>query len=291
MKIAICLPIYNEAARIGALVEALMAAGNHAGCECTLFLYLDGCTDGTREVARHHFQQHSQVVLFDNANRMGKSFGLNFIARQIRDQSDFQYVVVLDSDVEFDRDIFSRCLKNIAHAGLVVPRVAPMAMPPGRFSRWADLSCQTYHSLRQAAHARGELWFISGNFLFFQRAIYDQCYPLERTDLLNEDAFIGWQLLKQGLCPYYDPQIEIRTQFPTTLRTFIRQKFRVRRGFIQLLGFNLPIRNLRRALCSKARAEIWKQNSFSLLPLLWLDQLLFFLSTAPNRSAMHWRRL
>jgi glycosyltransferase involved in cell wall biosynthesis len=291
MEIAVCLPVYNEAIRLGPLVEALITAADYAGCDCTIFLYLDGCTDGTREVALQQSLRNSRVRLFENAKRMGKSFGLNFIANQIRRQSDCEYVVTIDSDVEFDRDIFSRCLKNAAHVGLIAPRVSPIAMPPGRLSRWATLTCQTYHTLRQAAHDRGELWFISGNFLFYRRDIYEKCYPLERIDLLNEDAFIGWQLLQRGLCPYYDPQIEVRTNFPTTLKAFIRQKYRVRSGFIQLLKFKLPVRTLRSALCSEALLEINKRKDFSLLPFLWLDQLLFFISRVPHASGMRWQRL
>jgi|GEM_PF-5526468 len=290
MKIAVCLPVYNEAARLGPLVEALIAASNYAGCDCTILLYLDGCTDGTRELALQQSLKNSRVVLFENEKRMGKSFGLNFLAKAIRDQRDFQFVAVVDSDIEFERDIFSRCLKSAAQAGLIVPRVLPI-MPAGRFGRWANLCCETYHTLRQAAHARGELWFISGNFLFYRRDVYDECYPLERTDLLNEDAFIGWQLLKRGLRPYYDSQIEIRTNFPANLKAFIRQKFRVRSGFTQLLQFHIPVRNFRKALCSEALVEIRKRKSFSLLPLLWLDQILFFLSRVPSPNWMRWHRL
>lgn len=291
MKIAVCLPVYNEATRLGPLLEALMAAADHAGCACTIFLYLDGCTDGTSKVAREQSLRNSNVVLFENEMRMGKSVGLNFIAQRIRRQKDFSFVVTIDSDVEFERDIFTRCLRNAEKAGLIVPQIAPVAMPAGLLSRWAAFSCATYHALRQAAHERRELWFISGNFLFYRRDIYEQCYPLERTDLLNEDAFIGWQLVKRGLCPYYDPHIEVRTKFPTTLRAFIRQKYRVRSGFTQLLSFQLPVRKFRQSLCAEARRGIRRRRSFSLLPLLWLDQLLFFLSRAPHPNWMRWQRL
>lgn len=291
MKIAVCLPVHNEGARIGPLLEALSAAADHAECVCTIFVYLDGCTDGTPKVAREKSEQISNVVIFENETRMGKSAGLNFIARQIRGRRDFSFVATIDSDIEFERDIFTRCLANAARAGLIVPKILPLSMPPGLLSRWAAFSCETYHTLRLAAHERRELWFISGNFLFYRRDIYDQCYPLERIDLLNEDAFIGWQLVRKDLCPYYDPSIEVRTKFPTTLRAFIRQKYRVRSGFTQLLSLCLPVRTFRRTLCTEARAEISRRNAFSLLPLLWLDQLLFFLSRVPHPNWMRWQRL
>jgi glycosyltransferase involved in cell wall biosynthesis len=291
MKIAVCLPVYNEATRLGPLLESLIAAADHAGCAYTIFLYLDGCTDGTSQVAREHSLKNSNVVLFENEMRMGKSVGLNFIAQQIRCQSDFQYVVTIDSDVEFERDVFTRCLRNAARAGLIVPKILPVTMPASLLGRWAAFTCATYHTLRQAAHERRELWFISGNFLFYRSDIYEQCYPLERTDLLNEDAFIGWQLVKMGLCPYYDPGIEVRTKFPTTLRAFFRQKYRVRSGFTQLQSLQLPVRAFRQALCAEARAEMSRSNSFDFLPLLWLDQLLFSLSRVPHPNWMRWQRL
>lgn len=284
--------MYNEEANITRLLNRLLEALEDSKLLYKILIYLDGCTDQTFSAIDFNFQPNNNIKVYSESERKGKVHALNYLTSKI-DQTN--YVLIIDSDVYFNLDSISKCTNTKDGTCIIMPRIEPLNGSKNNiFARWSLLTCKSYNELRITACKQNLLWFISGNFLFFPKNVFDAIYPIQISDIVNEDGYIGWIILKKGFHVQYLPEIIVWSEFPQNYKTFFRQKLRVRRGFSQLEKLGVPSLLLRKQIKKIIFRKIIKNREFDLLLLYLLDNLINLLATkiSYNRKRAYlWSRI
>jgi glycosyltransferase involved in cell wall biosynthesis len=109
MKLAVVIPVYNEAALLPRLFERVMGVAPPDGpggaggkpCERVVVLVDDGSTDGSREVVRGLADRHPGVVAVLAPTNRGKGAALRLgLAKAVELGADL--AIIQDADLEYD---------------------------------------------------------------------------------------------------------------------------------------------------------------------------------------------
>jgi glycosyltransferase involved in cell wall biosynthesis len=100
VSISVVIPVYNEAATIGQVIERVLCCG----FEAEVIVVDDASTDGTREFLRQY--NHPRVKLLYHEKNMGKGAAL----RSGWTLATNPYVFVQDADLEYDPKDFAAML-------------------------------------------------------------------------------------------------------------------------------------------------------------------------------------
>jgi dolichyl-phosphate beta-glucosyltransferase len=99
-SVAIVMPAYNEAERIGATIDAIADFATRTGSHITAHLADDGSTDRTTGVAWERAQQVGLPLHILRLPHRGKALAVRDAMLQVCGSSDAQYLLMLDADNE-----------------------------------------------------------------------------------------------------------------------------------------------------------------------------------------------
>jgi dolichyl-phosphate beta-glucosyltransferase len=125
---SIIIPAYNEAQRIGATLEKVVAHIAAAGWKAEVLVVNDGSSDSTASLVQEFAAAHSQVRLLENPGNRGKGYSVRHGMRQAAGE----LLLFTDSDLS----------APITEAGKLFARIAAGA-DVAIGSRWLDPALQT----------------------------------------------------------------------------------------------------------------------------------------------------
>jgi len=253
----------NEAATIGSAIESLLDQ-NYPNLE--IIIVDDSSDDDMYGIVRRYARQGRVRLIRNNARRgrAGRPVATNLGVRV----ANGEFIVSLDADTTFDRDMIRNILRPFVDprvgvvAGTVKPRnpfenlltqlqTIEYALAIDMRKRWTDL----FGCTLQASGAIGA---------FRRQAVME----LGNWDPeLAEDADISLRMIKQGWRLAYAPGAQALTVVPTKLKTLIGQRTRWDRG-----GLRMYVKKHWRVLDPRVGGWVVAQE-------MWGELIAFLLST------------
>lgn len=173
-RVSVIVPIYNEAAHVEDLLRAIQASP----AKKEIILVDDGSTDGTREKLRSLPAMGDVTIIFHE-----KNYGKGAAVRTALSFARGEYVLIQDSDLEYDPQDYSALLKPIEE---------------GR--------ANVVYGVRPDRPERGMRFFLGAKLLthltnfLYRSGIHDEatCYKVFRRSVLSQ---IRLDCLRFEFCP------------------------------------------------------------------------------------------
>jgi len=116
VKVSVIMPSYNEEKRIEACFNRVVEALRNYGETFEIILEEDGSTDNTPEIIDMIAKKYSFVEAIHHPGRMGKGFGV----RKCLERAKGEFIVLIDSDLEYPPERIPDLLSSIDGADIVV---------------------------------------------------------------------------------------------------------------------------------------------------------------------------
>ncbi len=220
-RLAIVMAAHNEAARIGAKLDNLLAL-DYPAARRQIVVISDGSTDGSDGIVRGYADRGVELIRVERAS--GKPNALNLGVAAVRPEA--EVIVFCDARQRID-------------AGALRALVAPLADPdvgavsgelfmegeagPGLYWRYEKLIRAAESQVDSVVGATGALYAI-------RRALYRQLPP----ETLLDDVFTPMQIAMQGFRVLFEPAAKVYDQEASVQGEFAR-KARTLAGNYQLL--------------------------------------------------------
>ncbi len=194
MKLAVLMPVYNEAATLSAAVKRVLDVDYP--CDMELVAVDDGSTDGTREILDG--LQDARIVRRHHPTNRGKGAALRTAAQAATGD----YMVICDADLEYAPEEIPRLLEPVLRGD-------------------AEL---VYGTRTFGSHTAFSFWYVLGNktVTMFANVLFNSwisdletCFKLMPLALYRDldvrstgfgtEAEVTGKLLKRGYRPYEVP--------------------------------------------------------------------------------------
>jgi len=114
--VSVIMPAYNEEKRIEVCFNKVLEVMKGYGKHFEIILEQDGSTDKTPEIMDKLAESHSNVKTLQFPKRMGKGFGI----RKCFEAAKGEYIVLIDSDLEYPPEKIPELLNTINGNDIVV---------------------------------------------------------------------------------------------------------------------------------------------------------------------------
>jgi hyaluronan synthase len=268
-KIGVVVPCFNEAPEL--LERSLRSVASAAGRK-QIVVVDDGSTNGVQPRLRE-LALELGLTLHEFRSNAGKREALHYAVTQLLDD-DVEFVVTIDSDTVLDRAALVRVVEPLlderigAATGdvrLLNERQNVLTRMVGTYY-WIGLNIY-----KQAQSVISSVVCCSGCLAAYRASLMGSLVGdltaqrfLGEPCTHSEDRHLTNLVLKQGLDVVYVPEAISWTETPATLRSFVRQQRRWKRGYIRESLFTVT--------------HAWRTK-----PILWLQVVCWDL-TAPFLS-------
>ncbi len=254
--VSVLIAAYNEEPVIARTIETVLHSDYPA---LEVVVVDDGSQDGTAQVVQQRFGDDPRVRLIGQPN-MGKGAALNRALQHAHGE----IVVCIDADTQVAPDAIRRLVAHFAdpQVGAVAGNIK-VGNRQNLLTIWQAIEYITSQNAeRRAGALLNAVLVVPGALGAWRRQAVQGAGGYE-TDTLAEDMDLTWRLRMAGWRIEHEPLAHAYTEAPTTLRAFLRQRFRWSFGTLQCLWKH------RRALGRYAWFGWW------LLPSVILFQVLF----------------
>ncbi len=227
---ALVIPAHNEEGVIGAALRSALAI--YASKD--IYVFCDGCTDGTAGIARGLLPEQNVIVHREN---IGKSRGVEYTLGNSIFNRGYRYVTVLDADSTLAPDFLQQSLR--------VLRRKDVAATVGQVkSTWHSnsvlIAYRAYANvIFQAFHKRPQSWLnavsiASGTATTWKTAALRQLSFDHRLSIEDINLTVQAHRRKIGKIKYV-PSAVVWTQEPFTLKSYRKQMYRWTRSWWEVV--------------------------------------------------------
>lgn len=222
-KVSIGVMAYNEAANIGALLDALLAQENGKQFIREIIVVSSGSIDATESIVRQYIERDDRIKLLVQKERLGKASAVNlFLSISKSDILVLQSADTIPLPQTLSALLAPFCDPQVGMTGgqPLPDETLTGAVPFGVSFMW---KCHHLRNLERPEYPK------LGELIAF-RKVFTEIYSKTAVDEAEIEALIH----REGLRRVYCPAALVLNGGPARLREFARQRFRVHLGNIDL---------------------------------------------------------
>lgn len=225
MYITVGIPTHNEE---NSIVECLQSCHLQTRLPDEIIVVASGCTDNTIPNIKEYQRSHPNVKLIIEEKRKGKISAINKILKESRGD----LIVHTDGDVILRKTVIEKLVSRFERYSFVsgVSGTAKVVKNKSLlFYEWSKKMVNILNRNKLSESREGVFFHISG-YVFAHRkdSIAEVPYVKGATD-----ATMGSIIREKGLI-IFDPSVQAMVKYPNNVQDFIRQKARIRYGFLCL---------------------------------------------------------
>lgn len=230
MRVSVIITAFREPATVARAIEAFLEQASGA------MEILVVCPDPETTATVDDYAARYPNVRHVADPQRGKPAALNYGLKAA--QGDV--VVFSDGDVVVEDGALPRLLAPFAdsRAGAATGRPVSTNARDTLLGYWSHFLTDSAHRLRLERDRAGAFLLCSG-YLFAVRQELMEHVPI---DALAEDAVISHRIVQQGGSIRYTPGAQVRVNYPTSYRDWLRQKVRSAGGYVQDYVRKSPVR-------------------------------------------------
>lgn len=236
-RFAVLVPAHNEAANIGETVASLLKALKASQQLGAVHVIADNCADDTARVAA---EAGARVIVRTHATERGKGYALAHAYGLLRDDTDWDVVVVVDADTIVDPLFFRRLAARFAAgARAVQAHYRPRALRRSWRTDMIAVAWSLFNGLRPMGRSGlgGTAGIYGNGFALCREAIEHS--PFESHGL-TEDAEQCLELLVRGVRVEFAPETAVYGLVEADAGASRSQRVRWESGRVQLAAAWLP---------------------------------------------------
>jgi hypothetical protein len=198
--LSVIVPAHNEEAMIDRCAESLRAQDYP---DIEIIFVCDRCTDETVARARRHAKEDARVIVVENDACPAEWAGKCHAAQIGAAKATGRWLIFTDADTQFDPSLCRAAVGLAMQDGLSLLSLLTTLATRHRFERIvqpvASMNLVRLYPLRRVNRLVRPRPFANGQFMLFDRAVYDQVggHAAVRNDLL-EDIAIAWVVSRAG---------------------------------------------------------------------------------------------
>ena len=213
--------VYNEAANIGKLLDALLKQRLDKTKIQEIIVVSSACTDGTDDIVREYENKHDNIKLITEAERGGKSSAINKFIKA----STSKLLIIESGDTIPAMDTVEKMILPFMDEkiGMTGGRPTPENDPRTFIGYSVNLLWNLHHEMALISPKLGEMVAF--------RKIFEQIPPESAVDEASIEAIMK----DNDLLLKYIPDAIVYNKGPENLSDFIKQRRRIETGHLWLM--------------------------------------------------------
>ncbi len=220
IRCSVGVTAHNEAANIGALLDALINQHLYQVEISEIIVVASGCTDNTVPLIEQKQADDDRIRLIVQPRREGKTSAINLFLQEARED-----ICVLESGDTLPReDAVEHLVRMFADStvGMTGAHKIPVNTPDHIVGFFTHMRLRMEHELCMEIPRLGEM-------IAF-RKVFDQIPP----DVAMDEAFVEALVVQRGMQVRYAPDALVYNTGPDTVSDFVRQRRRNHAGHLFL---------------------------------------------------------
>jgi cellulose synthase/poly-beta-1,6-N-acetylglucosamine synthase-like glycosyltransferase len=230
-SLSMVIPCFNEEKSIGKNIEAFLAS-DYEGLK--KLIVVDDCsTDGSYEIIKGYARKYSRVIALQTPKNTGraagaKNFGIKYVKTRL--------IGFSDADSLPEKNAISKMVGffNDPKVGGVTSRVF-VGNPRNYLTKAQAIEYKVIAFTRKLLGFLDSIYVTNGPLSIYRKTAFDETGGFDEENL-TEDIELTWHLVSKGWGIHMSIPAVVRSQVPTTIKTWFRQRIRWNVGGIQTVS-------------------------------------------------------
>jgi cellulose synthase/poly-beta-1,6-N-acetylglucosamine synthase-like glycosyltransferase len=237
-RTAILIPAWNEEAVIGTSIDRLMVL-DYPRERLRIYVVDDASTDATPEVIQAKAAEYPGNVMHlrRETGGEGKAATLNHGLAEILADDWMQAILIMDSDVIYERSSLRRMTRHLADPGVgsVTAYIKEGSRPGNYMTRFIGYEYITAQAAaRRSQEVLGVIACLAGGAQLHSRANLEAIGGRVDTTTLAEDTVTTFETQKAGRRVIFEPHATVWAEEPGSIVALWKQRLRWARGNVQV---------------------------------------------------------